>query len=324
MQFLPQHHQGRAQTRPGSWLMLIVLIALMAATPLGWSGRAVAQDNQDGLSRLVTIDADDAFLPSVLSILAEKSGYNIVTGPGVNKEERISVHLKDVPIEQAMNLVVRAAGLSYEIVGRSFLVAPGKQLKEQVGVTSYVISLKYTDAPTVKKMLEGFNANISIDTTGNKILLLTSPKVISDIQRVIEEVDRPGLQIILECRMIEVAVDDEENLGIDWNRLSSVQTVIAEMPVDPAGNPVDEDFNTKLSGMTPSQRGRAASTLPFYPLETRRLGYGSKQVSAFEVALDWLLRRGRAEVLANSSVATLNNKMAEIRVVDDFGFVFII
>ena len=321
MQFLPQHHQGRAQTRPGSWLMLIVLIALMAATPLGWSGRAVAQDNQDGLSRLVTIDADDAFLPSVLSILAEKSGYNIVTGPGVNKEERISVHLKDVPIEQAMNLVVRAAGLSYEIVGRSFLVAPGKQLKEQVGVTSYVISLKYTDPPTVKKMLEGFNANISIDTTGNKILLLTSPKVISDIQRVIEEVDRPGLQIILECRMIEVAVDDEENLGIDWNRLSSVQTVIAEMPVDPAGNPVDEDFNTKLSGMTPSQRGRAASTLPFYPLETRRLGYWSKQVSAFEVALDWLLRRGRAEVLANSSVATLNNKMAEIRVVDEIPYV---
>ena len=83
-----------------------------------------------GLQQVVSIDADDAFLPSILTILAAKSGYNIVTGPGVNKEERISIHLKDTPIEHAMNLVVRAAGLSYEIVGNSFLVAKSQKLKE--------------------------------------------------------------------------------------------------------------------------------------------------------------------------------------------------
>jgi type IV pilus secretin PilQ/predicted competence protein len=322
MQFSPQHRNGRFPVLVGSLTLSLVMLLVLVSSPLG-CGQALAQvsTSEDGLSRLVTIDADDAFLPSVLSILAEKSGYNIVTGPGVNKEERISVHLKDVPIEQAMNLVVRAAGLSYEIVGRSFLVAPSKQLKEQVGLTSYVVNLKYTDAPTVKKMLEGFNANITIDTTGNKILVLTSPKIISDIQKVINEVDKPGLQIVLECRIIEVAVEDAEQLGIDWNRLASVQTVISEMPVDPYGNPQDEDFLSKLTGMTPSSKGRVPSTLPFYPLETRRMGYWSKQVSAFEVALDFLLRRGRAEVLANSSVATLNNKEAEIRVVDEIPYV---
>jgi type IV pilus secretin PilQ/predicted competence protein len=323
MQFLPQHHKGNFTIRTSFSILSILLLALLIAAPFGWNGSARAQGTNmdDGLSRMVTIDADDAFLPSVLSILAEKSGYNIVTGPGVNKEERISVHLKDVPIEQAMNLVVRAAGLSYEIVGRSFLVAPGKALKEQVGLTSYVIDLKYTDAPTVSKMLQGFNANVTIDTTGNKILLLTSPKIISDIQKVIEEVDKPGLQIVLECRIIEVAVDDEQDLGIDWNRLSSIQTVVSEGTVDPYGNQVDKDGNPKLTGLEPSQRGRVPNFLPFYPLETRRMGYWTKQVSAFEVTLDWLMQRGRAEVLANSSVATLNNKEAEIRVVDEIPYV---
>ncbi len=322
MQFSPQHTIGSSTIRTRCSILSLLLLALLIAMPFGGSARALAQGmNEDGLNRTVTIDADDAFLPSVLSILAEKSGYNIVTGPGVNKEERISVHLKDVPIEQAMNLVVRAAGLSYEVVGRSFLVAPSKALKEQVGLTSYVIELKYTDAPTVSKMLQGFNANVTIDTTGNKILLLTSPKIISDIQKVIAEVDKPGLQIVLECRIIEVAVDDEEDLGIDWSRLASIQTVVSEGTVDPYGNQVDKDGNPVLTGIEPSQRGRVPNFLPYYPLETRRMGYWTKQVSAFEVTLDWLMQRGRAEVLANSSIATLNNKEAEIRVVDEIPYV---
>ncbi|MBU1937214.1 hypothetical protein KKG05_07425, partial [bacterium] len=111
------------------------------------------KEADEALQRKVSIDADDAFLPSILSILADKSGYNIVTGPGVNREERISIHLKDTPIEQAMNLVVRAAGLSYELVGRSFLVAPADKLKSQVGLTSYVIELQYSDAANIKEML---------------------------------------------------------------------------------------------------------------------------------------------------------------------------
>ncbi len=303
------------------WLALLALV-LTAAGPAR-QGVAVAQPNATGetLARTVTIDADDAFLPAVLSILAEKSGYNIVTGPGVNKEERVSVHLKDVPIEQAMNLVVRAAGLSYEIVGRSFLVAPSKQLKEQAGLTSYVLDLKYSDAPTMAKVLKNFTADISIDTTGNKVLLITSPKVYSDVMKVVEQVDRPALQIVLECRMIEVGVDDEQNLGIDWNRLSELQTVLIESPVDAYGNNVNNSGAPDLTGIDPSQKGRAPTTLPFYPLESRRIGYFSKQVTAFEVALDLLLKRGRAEVLANSAVATLNNKEASIQVVDEIPYV---
>jgi type II secretory pathway component HofQ len=73
-----------------------------------------------GLQTPVTLDADDAYLPKVLAALAERSGFNVVAGPEVNKEQRISIHLKNTPVEEAINLVVRAAGLSYEIVGNSF------------------------------------------------------------------------------------------------------------------------------------------------------------------------------------------------------------
>ena len=102
-------------------------------------------DEENDDQTLITIHAEDAFLPSILSILAKESGYNIVTDPNVNRQDKVSIHLDEVPIEQAINLVVRAVGLSYEVVGNSFLVADPKKLKEEVGVTSYVITLKYAE-----------------------------------------------------------------------------------------------------------------------------------------------------------------------------------
>ena len=47
--------------------------------------------------KLVTVHAEDAYLPSILSILAKESGYNIVTDPNVNRQEQLTIHLDDVP-----------------------------------------------------------------------------------------------------------------------------------------------------------------------------------------------------------------------------------
>ena len=165
----------------------------------------------------ITVHAEDAFLPSILAILANESGYNIVTGPNVNKQDKVSIHLDEVPIEQAINLVVRAVGLSYEVVGNSFLVADPKKLKEEVGVTSYVITLKYAAAEDVKNLLQDISDQVQVDIPGNKLLVNASPKKIADIIQVVESIDVPSIQIMLETRLIEVAVDVEDQLGIDWS-----------------------------------------------------------------------------------------------------------
>ncbi len=65
---------------------------------------------------LVSVHAEEAFLPGILSVLAKESGYNIVTDPNVNKQDKVSIHLDDVPIEQAINLVVRAVEIFFYIL----------------------------------------------------------------------------------------------------------------------------------------------------------------------------------------------------------------
>jgi len=295
-------------------LVLPFLVLVYGQETSGSSRGPINKQDKEELN-LVTVHAEDAHLPSILAILAKESGYNIVTDPNVNRQEKISIHLDDVPIEQAINLVVRAVGLSYEVVGNSFLIADPKKLKEEVGVSSFVIGLKYASAEEVKTMLQDISDQIQVDISGNKLLVNASPKKIAEIQNVVRQIDIPAIQIMLETRLIEVAADAEEQLGIDWSRLSKITTILAENALDEAtGGSIVPDDQTL---------GQKPTTMPFDPLKTDLDDgsqliprYFSRQMTAFDITLDMLMKENHAEVLADSRLTTLNGREASIKLVD--------
>ncbi len=277
-------------------------------------GQSDTNESSDD-NTLITIHAEDAFLPSILAILARESGYNIVTDPNVNKQDKVSIHLDEVPIEQAINLVVRAVGLSYEVVGNSFLIADPKKLKEEVGITSYVVTLKYAAAADVKNLLQDISEQVQVDIPGNKLLVNASPKKIAEIIKVVESIDVPAIQIMLETRLIEVAADVEEQLGLDWSRISSYSTILAEngVPLQEGGGSVVPDDQTI---------GQKPATMGFNRLSDKKdetaiiPRYFSRQLTAFDLTLDLLLRNNKAEVLADSRLTTINGREANIKLVD--------
>ena len=294
-------------------IIAMFILFIYAQENVDIANNANDQDADD--LNLVTVHAEDAHLPSILAILAKESGYNIVTDPNVNRQEKISIHLDDVPIEQAINLVVRAVGLSYEVVGNSFLIADPKKLKEEVGVSSFVIELKYASAEEIKSMLQDISDQIQVDISGNKLLVNASPKKIAEIQDVVKQIDIPAIQIMLETRLIEVAADSEEQLGIDWSRLSKFTTILAENALDETtGGSIIPDDQTL---------GQKPTTMPFDPLKSSlKEGsqivprYFSRQMTAFDITLDMLMKANQAEVLADSRLTTLNGREASIKLVD--------
>ena len=294
-------------------IIAMFILFIYAQQNVDIANNANDQDADD--LNLVTVHAEDAHLPSILAILAKESGYNIVTDPNVNRQEKISIHLDDVPIEQAINLVVRAVGLSYEVVGNSFLIADPKKLKEEVGVSSFVIELKYASAEEIKSMLQDISDQIQVDISGNKLLVNASPKKIAEIQDVVKQIDIPAIQIMLETRLIEVAADSEEQLGIDWSRLSKFTTILAENALDETtGGSIIPDDQTL---------GQKPTTMPFDPLKSSlKEGsqivprYFSRQMTAFDITLDMLMKANQAEVLADSRLTTLNGREASIKLVD--------
>ncbi len=260
---------------------------------------------------LVTIHAEDAYLPGILAVLAKESGYNIVTDPSVNTQDKISIHLDEVPIEQAINLIVRAVGLGYEIVGNSFLIADPKKLDKEVGITPHVIELKYSDAQEVKELLSDLSKQIQVDVSGNKLLINTSPRKIAEIKEVISLIDVPAIQVLLETRLIEVALDMDKKLGIDWSRLAKYTNILAENA---------EPSSAGAGSVVPADGtlGSLPATAPFNRLNEGNLipGMFSRQMTAFDITLDFLIKDNKADILADSKLVTLNGREATIKMVD--------
>ncbi len=275
-------------------------------------------DEARGLRTTVSLDADDAFLPSVLTMLSDLSGYNIVTGPEVNRRHRISIHLKNTPVEEAVNLVVRAAGLSYEIVGNSFLVTEHDNLEEEVGMSSYLVELQYARAGEMKDFLKDLTTRVQVDSGHNALLISTSPKIISEIRSIVNRLDVPSKQIVLRTRVIEVKVDKVRELGIDWEKLSKLTVTLAERPSDPIlGSRSLEDHEIIWGDDESPTRVEALEKID----GLKNIGYFDRRLMAFDITLDYLLQTNRAKLLTDTRLSTMNNRKAQIHIGDEIPFI---
>ena len=238
----------------------------------------ITQIENPNLKVPVTLKAQNANLNEVLMVLSQRSGMNFVSGQGV-KSDSISIILNSTPLDEAIDLLVRAAGLSYEINGNSVLIAEQGKLVGEVGQSSYVIELKYANAPEVAKMLSDLTKNIKIDDGGNRLVVYTSPRVINEIERIVKSIDHPHILVQLETRLIEVSEEVGEKYGINWSQFSPV-----DMPLGHGG-----EF--KLNNFT----------------------MGATDLS---LSLDMLLQNGDAKLLSNSKLMTTNNRKATLMIGD--------
>jgi type II secretory pathway component GspD/PulD (secretin) len=234
----------------------------------------------------------------VLQILAEKSGLNIVTSPEV-QAQLISIHLRNVPIDDALNLVVRAAGLGYERLGDSILVGDPEKLKELTGVVSEVIPLQYALPADVKEMLTDLTPNVrsQVDTLGSRIVVTSTPSILEQVKRIVQELDTPPAQVHLKARVVEVSNTDLQELGVDYAKLlTDATTILAEGTI------------------ASSQEDTPPVELPYVSLS--KFDLTSRQAEAFELALDLLVSKEKGKILADSELTTLSNRSAKIHVGD--------
>jgi type II secretory pathway component GspD/PulD (secretin) len=229
----------------------------------------------------ITLWAKDANLSEVLKVLSEKSGMNFVAGEGVDKS-KITIILNKTPLDEAINLLVRASGLSYEIIGNSVLIAEPDMLKEEVGMSGYVVECRYVEAREVANILSDVTKNVKVDQGGNRLICYTSPRVILEIEKIVRSIDHPHILVVLETRLIEVKLDNLGKYGIDWGSLMPIQTGLSYEK-----KPLAQSF--KLDNWT---------QLPVN----------------LNVTLDMLISNGDARVLMNSKLTTTNNREASLHI----------
>ncbi len=264
-------------------MMVIAIAMLFAAIPS--FGDLAPQPT------VVSLSADSTSVNEILEILANRSGLNIITSPEV-QSRKISIHLEDTPFDEAFNLVVRAAGLGFERVGSSILVADPGRLAAPTGLISQVFDLQYADAADMKLILEVLTKSVSADVANNRVIIRGTQSQLEEAERIISNVDKKPTQIYLECRLIEVNTNSLYELGVDWEKLTKWSTIVTE---ENPGLSSPDAMPTDV-GYTPIEDG----------------GKLFRQYEALEVAIDALLTDGNAKMLANAKIVTLDGVPAEI------------
>jgi type II secretory pathway component GspD/PulD (secretin) len=143
---------------------------------------------------------------------------------------------------------------------------------------------------------------------GNRLVVRANPKMKREILQVIEAIDKPALQVMLEAKLVEVSIDALARLGIDWDKINSITTIVAEAGKAqlPPGFPgaIDTD---EIPDEMRFERTKG--------LKIKDMDW-SRQLEAFEIVLDLLINDGTARILADTKLATMNNRDATIHIGD--------
>jgi type II secretory pathway component GspD/PulD (secretin) len=307
---------------------LIIAVSLI----LSAVGLFAAKEEVNLLEKKVTINAVDASISSILSTMAKMSGTNIVLSVDAisdkdkDEEPKITVSLKEIPIEEALSLVVKAVGLSYRLIGENtFLVGESKKIQEEVGERSYVVTLNNVNAKNVVKALESFPGK-AVELEGqNAIMIHANPISFAEMSKRIQEFDIPQKQVEIRARLIEISVTDSKKMGIDWSKLNHLTTIIAEDPMNQNGVGLPYNYSD-VTGALPHGSSQPLGSLPtsqyFQKMDDwSNVGRFSRQLTAFDITVNWLLENSAAKLLTDTRLTALSGEKAEIHIGEVVPFV---
>lgn len=301
------------------------LLLLSLTVMIFLSVNVFAAEVSDLLNKKITLDAEDASVSTIISTMARLSGCNIVlamdteTKDEKSEEQKITIHIEDVPIEQALALVVKSIGLSYRLVGeKTFIVGERGRIEEEIGERTYVLHLNYVDVSKIVNALKVMPGESIAIEGQNAILVRANPETFAEISNRIEEIDVPQKQIEIRARLIEISVTEAEKFGIDWSKLNKLTTILAEDVKSANGiglpyNFTDDTGNLSYGDLSPF--GQIPEDQYFQRLEDLSdIGHFSRQLTAFDVTIDWLLQNNAAKLLTDTRITALNGEEAVIHI----------
>lgn len=211
-----------------------------------------SNQNKSFKGNKVSLDFQDVDVRTVLQILAKESGMNIVASDSVTG--KMTLTLKDVPWDQALDLVMQARNLDMRKTGNVINVAPREELlaKDKAILTqqreidelgplySRTFQLKYKNVEEFRKILKldenngsnNSNNNNSrtilsnrgsalIDPATNTLVITDNTFVLQKFEKLIAELDVPARQVMVEARIVEAEDGFSRQLGVKFGYAGS-------------------------------------------------------------------------------------------------------
>ena len=167
----------------------------------------------------------------------------------------------------------------------------------------------------VTKLLTS-QGKLAQDTQTNSLIITDTVANMEAIVKVLEELDVPPSQVILEVHVMEIGKTLASDLGIDWGGTDGAVASFAS-GIRTTGFPFTENFLNKQQGVKPSLfQGTITPTVTSTTLPTpSQFQYGTINATNFKATLHYIESDAKTRILARPRVLTQNNEAAAIKVV---------
>ena len=186
----------------------------------------------------ISLNFQDIEVRAVLQLIADFTDLNLVASDTVSGN--ITLRLQNVPWDQALELVLRTKGLDSRRIGNVLMVAPAveiaererqeiesnKQIAELAPLQSEFIRIRYAKASEVVNLFEAGSeeggslvsdrGSVVVDERTNSIIITDTATKLAEIRDLIERVDVPIRQVMIEARIVIASTNLDEELGIEW------------------------------------------------------------------------------------------------------------
>lgn len=364
-----------------------------AIATAGQSASSAAVNGQPAYTgKRLTFNFQDVSVRSVLQIIAEEANLNIAAADTV--QGNVTLRLMEVPWDQALDILLQAKGLDKRRNGNVIWVAPQSEiakyeqdvqdarinLENKAEMVTEYIPLSYSSAEDVAKLLtddsknssgggaaggtstqRGFlspRGSLSFDRRTNTLLVIDIPNRIGDIKKLVEYLDKPVDQVVIEGRIVianeNFARELGAKFGISGNKnntyfsgnleantanrnadATAQQNYISALNTWRQAHAAWESSTSDNPGPEPQAPLRSA-----YPSSiTRGLGVdlgglatnvggsmGSLALSVLnagyllDIELSAMQTEGRGEVISNPRIVTSNQKEAVIKQGTEVGY----
>jgi type IV pilus assembly protein PilQ len=264
----------------------------------------------------VTLDFQGADLRAVLRTFAEISnGLNIIIDPSI--QGTVDVALKDVPWDQALDIILRANKLGYSVEGNIVRIVPlnvlaqeneeRRKLQEAQALAgelrTLTVPVSYAKAADLVAVITrsalSARGDVQVDTRTNTLIMRDLADRLQAAADLVRTLDRPQPQVEIEARIVQLNRNSARDLGISWG----------------FGGNISPAFGTSTGLAFPSSANLTAGTGAVDGASPSAIGLALGSINGalnLDVNLRALESDGKGRILSTPRVVTQNNVEAEI------------
>ncbi|MCG2725391.1 MAG: type IV pilus secretin PilQ [Elusimicrobia bacterium] len=273
----------------------------------------------------MSLDYIDADIKEIINMMIAKIGINVIFASGVSGN--ITIRLNQVPFDEAFKTILNVNGLATQQVGDNILrIASPKVFiaeSKKAMLQTKVFFLDYSKASDIMTQIVGVASakkrqiTCSVDLINNALIITDTPMGLEESARLIRNLDRIPKQVLIEVKLVEVALNNDFNLGIQWSVYGQKdETTYSYGDVNNKLTQVDS-MGTKVGEIQLPLAGNQGGTGVNLPANIIYGAFRLGKITSnyiFDSLITAAASKGKAKVLSDPKVATLNNKEAAINI----------